>query len=126
MRLLRQPELTYNIIPYFQRNGWEFRVAVTHRSDFLVLPRSTADGFVRQAIEANPSITEADFDRYESARTGLDITGAYTFPSKKGKILAQARNLNNAPEQEFQGVPSRYDSYQTFGASYFLGFSLNF
>lgn len=126
LRLLRQPELTYNIIPYFQRNGWEFRVAVTHRSDFLVLPRSTADSFVRQAIEANPSITEADFDVYESARTGLDITGAYTFPSKKVKILAQARNLNNAPEQEYQGVSSRYDSYQTFGASYFLGFSLNF
>jgi len=125
LRLLRQPNLTYNIIPYYQRNGVELRVAVTHRSDFLVSPRSTADGFVRDAIRINPDLKEADFDLYESARTSLDITAAYTFPSKKIKILAQARNLNNAPEQEFSGDPSRYDSYQTFGASYFLGFSLN-
>ncbi|NJL12452.1 MAG: TonB-dependent receptor [Microscillaceae bacterium] len=125
LRLLRQPELTYNIIPYFQRKGWEVRVAITHRSDFLVVPRTTNDGFVEDALEINPNLTEADFDLYEDSRTVLDITAAYTIPSGKVKILAQARNLNNAPEQEYSGSKSRYDRYQAFGASYFLGVSIN-
>jgi uncharacterized membrane protein len=78
---------------------------------------------VEDAVEAGFSIS--DFDRYEGARTAVDITAAYTFPSRKFKILAQARNLTNAPEQEFQGITSRYDRHQLFGASYFLGFSVN-
>ncbi len=125
LRLLRQPKLTYNIIPYFQYKGWEVRVAVTHRGDFLVAPRSTENGFVEDALEINPSLTEADFDLYEDSRTVLDITAAYTFPSSKVKILAQARNLNNAPEQQYSGSKSRYDRYRAFGAAYFLGVSIN-
>jgi len=124
--LLRQPNLTYNIIPYFQRYGIELRAAITYRSEFLTNPRSLNDGFVEDAIEANPNFRISDFDRYEGARTAVDITAAYVFPSGKVKILGQARNLTNAPEQQYQGVTSRYDRYQTFGASYFLGVVLNF
>lgn len=123
LRLLRQPEWSYNIIPYYQYKGIELRAAITHRSDFLVSPRTTGDSFVRNAKELG--FTEKDFDVYESERTVLDITAAYTFPGKKIKVLAQARNLNNAPEQEYSGHKSRYDSYQRFGASYFLGINLS-
>lgn len=121
--LLRQPNRVFNIIPYYQKYGLELRAAITYRSEFLVVPRSLDDGFVVEAVEAGFSVT--DFDRYEGERTAVDLTAAYTFPSRKFKILAQARNLTNAPEQEYQGIPERYDRHQLFGASYFLGFTIN-
>jgi TonB-dependent receptor len=121
--LLRQPNTVFNIIPYYQKYGIELRAAINYRSEFLVVPRSMDDGFVEDAVEAGFAIS--DFDRYEAARTAIDITAAYTFPSRKLKLLAQARNLTNAPEQEYQGITSRYDRHQLFGASYFLGLSVN-
>ncbi|MEO0331470.1 MAG: TonB-dependent receptor, partial [Bacteroidota bacterium] len=121
--LLRQPNTVFNLIPYYQKYGFELRAAITYRSEFLVVPRSIDDGFVEEALEAGFAV--ADFDRYEAARTAVDITAAYTFPSRKLKILAQARNLTNAPEQEYQGITDRYDRHQLFGASYFLGFTVN-
>lgn len=124
--LLRQANFTYNIIPYFQKYGFEVRTAINFRSEFLVDPRSLSDSFVRKAINTNSTVKISDFDRYEDERTTLDITAAYTFPSGIVKILAQARNINNTPEVEYQGIKSRYDRYQTFGASYFLGVSFNF
>lgn len=124
--LLRQANFTYNIIPYFQKYGFEVRTAINFRSEFLVDPRSLSDSFVRNAINTNSTVRISDFDRYEDERTTLDITAAYTFPSGIVKILAQARNINNTPEVEYQGNKSRYDRYQTFGASYFLGVSFNF
>jgi len=124
--LLRQANFTYNIIPYFQKYGFEVRTAINFRSEFLVNPVSLSDSFVKNAINTNSKYKIADFDRYEDERTTLDITAAYTFPSGVVKILAQARNINNTPEVEYQGVKSRYDRYQTFGASYFLGLSFNF
>ncbi|MEM9931183.1 MAG: hypothetical protein AAF840_15295, partial [Bacteroidota bacterium] len=113
----------FNLIPYYQKYGFELRAAITYRSEFLVVPRSIDDGFVEEALEAGFAVS--DFDRYEAARTAVDITAAYTFPSRKLKILAQARNLTNAPEQEYQGITDRYDRHQLFGASYFLGFTVN-
>ena len=120
--LFRQPSNIYNIIPYFQRNGWEFRVAVSHRGDFLLqaaLPTQYDD-------EVELGATVADFDRYEDVRTTVDITGAYTFPNRRLKILAQARNLTNEPEAAYQGNRNRYDRHTLVGRTYFLGASLNF
>ena len=70
--------------------------------------------------------TVADFDRYEETRTTVDITGAYSFPSRKVKILAQARNVSNEPEAAYQGSESRYDKHTLVGRTYFLGLSLKF
>ena len=121
--LLRQPNSVFNLIPYYQQYGFEIRAAITRRSAFLVGPQSLENGWVEDAVEAGFAIS--DFDLYEGARTAVDITAAYTFPARKFKILAQARNLTNAPEQEYRGVTSRYDRHQLFGASYFLGFSVS-
>lgn len=121
--LLRQPNSVFNLIPYYQQYGLEIRAAITRRSAFLAEPESLESGWVEDAVEAGFAIS--DFDRYEAARTVIDFTAAYTFPARKVKILAQARNLTNAPEQEYRGVTSRYDRHQLFGASYFLGITLN-
>lgn len=121
--LFRQPSNVYNIIPYYQKYGFELRLAITYRNDFLVAARDLGSSWVEEGVEAGFSI--ADFDRYEDARTAVDFTAAYTFPNRKLRILAQGRNLTNSPEVEYQGNSSRYDRHQLFGRSFFLGFSLN-
>ncbi len=123
--LFRQPSSVFNIIPYYQKYGVEFRVAVTYRSDFIVAIRDLNSSWVEEGVEAGFPIS--DFDRYEGERTSLDITAAYTFPWEKNKlkVLFQARNLTNAPEQEYQGNSSRYDRHQLFGRSFFLGASVS-
>ncbi len=121
--LFRQPSNVFNIIPYYQKYGLEIRAAITHRSNFLVTARGLESSFVKKGVEAGFSIT--DFDVYEAARTSVDVTAAYNFPGRKFRILAQARNLSNSPEQLYQGNPSRYDRHQLFGRSFFLGFSVN-
>ncbi|WP_224994937.1 TonB-dependent receptor [Cesiribacter sp. SM1] len=121
--LFRQPTSVYNIIPYYQKYGIELRMAVTFRSAFLVNAALSTEGYVEEAVEAGYEVT--DFDVYEAARTSIDLTAAYTFPSRKVKILGQVRNLTNAAEQEYRGVTSRYDRHELFGRSYFLGLSLN-
>ncbi|WKN41457.1 TonB-dependent receptor [Tunicatimonas pelagia] len=121
--LIRQPNSVFNIIPYYQKYGFELRAAITYRSEFLDEIESLSSGWVGDAVEAGFAVS--DFDVYEASRTAVDLTAAYTFPSQKFKILAQARNLTNAPEQEYRGVPERYDRHQLFGASYFLGFTVN-
>lgn len=121
--LFRQPDNVYNIIPYYQKYGVELRLAVTHRSAFLDDAALPTEGFVEEAVEAGFAVS--DFDRFEAARTSVDLTAAYTFPSRKLKLLGQIRNMTNAAEQQYRGVSSRYDRHELFGRSYFLGFSLN-
>ena len=124
--LLRQADFTYNIIPYFQKYGVELRAAISHRSEFLSRVRSLEDSFVERSLEIRPDLQIADFDRYVDSRTSVDLTAAYTFPSNKIKILAQARNISNEPEVQYQGAESRLDRYDLFGASYTLGVTFNF
>ncbi|MGD1843303.1 MAG: TonB-dependent receptor [Thermonemataceae bacterium] len=120
--LFRQPSNIFNIIPYYQKDGWEFRLALAYRGDFLTqaaLP-TNYEG------EIGLGATIADFDRYEAERTTLDITGAYNFADRKVRVWAQARNVTNAAEEAYQGIESRYDRHDLVGRTYFLGFSLNF
>lgn len=119
--LLRQPSTLYNIIPYFQKYGVEVRLAVSYRSDFLRSPQ--LPGGVEDEVALGARVS--DFDRYETERTTVDITAAYTLPSRKAKILFQARNITNAPEARYQGNSSRLDRHVLVGRTYFLGFSLN-
>ncbi len=121
--LFRQPDNVYNIIPYYQKYGVELRLAITHRSAFLVDAALPTEGFVEDAVAAGFLVS--DFDVFEAARTSVDLTAAYTFPSRKLKLLGQIRNMTNAAEQQYRGLTSRYDRHELFGRSYFLGFSLN-
>lgn len=127
--LFRQPSSVFNIIPYYQKYGLEFRLAVTYRSDFLIDPISLDDEGVPDDSDFRPAVavgfSPTEFDRYEAERTVVDVTAAYTFPGRKIKILGQIRNLTNAPEWQYRGNTSRYDRHELFGTSYFLGVSFN-
>lgn len=121
--LFRQANNVYNGALYYQKKGFEFRFATSHRSNFLIEAASPTSSNYQDAIKAGLSVSE--FDRYEGARTTYDVSGKYMFPKKKLSISAQIRNLSNAPEQGYQGRTSRYDRHDLTGRSFFLGLALN-
>ena len=121
--LFRQANNVYNGALYYQKKGFEFRFATSHRSDFLTEAASPESANVLLAVAGGFSV--ADFDRYDAARTTYDVSGKYQFPNKKLSISAQVRNLSNAPEQGYQGSTLRYDRHDLTGRSFFLGLALN-
>lgn len=131
--LFRQANNVYNGALYYQKKGFEFRFATSHRGQFLTEAATPAVPPVAPALPTT-SIGRAtaagfgvsEFDRYDAARTTYDISGKYQFPNKKLSISAQIRNLSNAPEQGFQGAANRLDRHDLTGRSYFLGIALSF
>lgn len=119
--LFRQASNVYNAALYYQKKGFEFRFATSHRSAYLT-EAASADSYAT-AIAAGIALKE--FDRYDAARTTYDVSGSYTFLNKKMKVMLQLRNLTNEPEQGYQGITTRYDRHDLTGRSYFMGLSLN-
>ena len=119
--LFRQASNVYNATLYYQKGGFEFRFATSHRSALLT-EVANADSYT-EALAAGVALSE--FDRYDAARTTYDVTANYTFLKKKMRLQAQVRNLTNAPEAGYQGRTTRYDRHDLTGRSYFLGLSLN-
>jgi len=120
--LFRQASNVYNAALYYQKKGFEFRFATSHRSAYLTEAASEAD-LSDEAVEAGIAVSE--FDRYDAARTTYDLSGSYTFYRNRMKVTAQLRNLTNEPEQGYQGNINRYDRHDLTGRSFFLGVSLN-
>jgi TonB-dependent receptor len=84
----QQADLVYNIVPYFQKAGFEARVAVNYRGDYLL------------ALEDSPVN-----DTYVADRTTVDVNAKYEFADLPGQptLLFQAENVTNEPEVEYAG-----------------------
>jgi len=119
--LFRQAKSVYNLALYYQKKGFEFRLASSHRSAYLT--EAANPGSYTAAITAGIAVSE--FDRYDGARTTYDFSGSYEFLKKKMKVTLQVRNFTNAPEMGYQGNESRYDRHDLTGRSFFMGLSLN-
>ncbi len=119
--LFRQAKSVYNLALYYQKKGFEFRLATSHRSAYLT--EAANPGSYAPAIAAGIAVSE--FDRYDGERTTYDFSGSYEFLKKKMKVTLQVRNFTNTPEVGFQGNVNRYDRHDLTGRSYFMGLSLN-
>lgn len=119
--LFRQAKNVYNLAIYYQKKGFEFRIANSHRSAYLTEAANPPS--YSAAIAAGIAVSE--FDRYDGERTTYDLSGSYAFLKKKMKITLQLRNFTNTPEMGYQGNENRYDRHDLTGRSYFMGLSLN-
>ncbi len=100
---LGQPDNVINLIPYFQRGGFELRFAYAKRSGYLA------------------SVQTPGFDRFASARETMDLTVRYQIGGPKLEIIGTARNLANAPEVGYQGNVTQYDVHTLTGRTFSLG-----
>lgn len=103
-----QSDLIYNVIPYYQRAGFEARMALSYQSAFLA---SVGD--------------EAFTDEYVDERLTLDLTGSYSFYGDRLQVQAQLRNLTNETERFYQGTRDRRLAHIETGRSYSLGLTVN-
>ena len=105
-----QADLTYNIIPYFQKQGFEVRVAWNYRGEFL---SDLGD------IPAE--------DEYVDDRTTVDVNARYQFSSLLGRpeLMVQVENLTDAPEVFYDGQPNNLAFHYLSGRTVTLGLSVN-
>jgi TonB-dependent receptor len=84
----QQADLVYNVVPYYQKAGFELRVAVNYRGEYLL---SLAESRVN--------------DTYVADRTTVDVNAKYEFTDLPGQptLLFQAENVTNEPEVEYAG-----------------------
>lgn len=77
--LFRQAKNVYNAALYYQKKGFEFRFATSHRSAYLTEAASPES--YTAPIAAGIAVKE--FDRYDAERTTYDVSGSYTFFKKE-------------------------------------------
>lgn len=98
---------------YYALNGFETRLGFRYRS-----------GFVAPQFGLNEQITGFD------AETVVDWQASYEFgehsPLKGVRLLFQANNLTDSPNQSFFGVPAQTGTVQRFGRQFYWGASYTF
>ena len=108
----QQADLVYNVVPYFQKAGFEARVAVNYRGDYLL---SLADAAVN--------------DTWVDDRTTVDVNASYQFESLLAQptLMVQVENVTNAPEIEYAGGDEdRLSFHYLSGRTVSLGLSAEF
>jgi outer membrane receptor protein involved in Fe transport len=78
----------YNIVPYFQKAGFEARLAINYRGDYLLALEDT---------QVN--------DTWVKDRTTVDLNASYQFSDLLAQptLMVQVENLTNAAEVEYAG-----------------------
>ena len=108
----QQADLVYNVVPYFQKAGFEARVALNYRGDYLLALDDTRIN-----------------DTYVAERTTVDINASYAFEGLLGEptLLFQVENVTNEPEVEYAGGnTSRLVGHYLSGRTVTVGVSTNF
>jgi iron complex outermembrane receptor protein len=111
-------EESYSLTAYYERNGFEFRIAGTKRDNFLTETRGTS--LALQATEdLGAEIWDAQIS-YDFDESGIE--------SLKGlRVSFQAQNLTDEDTIQAESSDARQiTSYQSFGANYSLGLNYKF
>ncbi len=108
-------EEVYNVTAYYERNGFEARVSMRKRSDYI--------GEIGN-FDGNRTL------RYVEGEDITDAQIAYTFGADSTlsglTLLLQANNLTNSPYQTYAGSKDRPLEYIEWGRTYLLGFNWRF
>lgn len=108
-------EEVYNLTAYYERNGFEARVNMRKRSDYI--------GEIGN-FDGNRTL------RYVEGEDVTDAQIAYTFGADSTlsglTLLLQANNLTNSPYQTYAGSKDRPLEYIEWGRTYLLGFNWRF
>ncbi len=104
-----QADLVYNVIPYFQKAGFEARVAFNYRGDYLL-------GLSDTPLE----------DTYVDDRTTVDVNARYEFDGLLAQptLMVQIENVTDAPEVEYEGQEENLGFHFLSGRTVTVGLSM--
>jgi TonB-dependent receptor len=105
---------TSNLTAYYEKNGFETRISMRRRSDFV----GEIANFSAERIL-----------RYVAAENVIDLQMGYNFDSGALKglgFLLQVNNLRNEPYETYNAVRSRQGDFSNYGRTILLGANYKF
>jgi TonB-dependent receptor len=105
----QQADLVYNVVPFFQKSGFEIRAALNYQGDYLEGLGDSPEG-----------------DAYIDDRTTIDVNSSYTFSNLRGQpeLFVQVENLTNEPEVTYVGEESDLGFHYLSGTTTTVGLSV--
>ncbi|MFB6249835.1 MAG: TonB-dependent receptor [Salinibacter sp.] len=108
-----QSDLVANATPYFQKWGFQARVALSYQSEALT------------------DIGDKPFeDEYNADRTTWDASVSYEvnnlLSTNPVTVFARVRNITNESERTYQGVEGRYARDEVYGRTFTFGATTSF
>lgn len=103
----RQSKRLGNASLFYERAGFEARLAVTHRSPYL------------------EAVISPGFDAYVATRTQVDFKASYAI-DKRFIITADVLNINNAPLRYYSGSKQYILGEERYGPSASVGLNVKF
>lgn len=105
----QQADLVYNVVPFFQKSGFEVRAALNYQGDYL---EDLGDS--------------SESDAYIDDRTTVDLTANYSFTGLLGEpeLFLQIENLTNEPEVTYAGQESSLGFHYLSGTTTTVGLSV--
>ncbi len=105
-----QSKTTYNLAVFFERHGFNARLAYTDRSDYL---------------DTINVVRGADSDLYWGGRGQLDFTTSFRF-TRNLDVFAEWKNITNTDGVRFTGNRNQVEEFEQFGYLLFAGVKFNF
>lgn len=106
--LPNQSEWTYNASIFYEKAGFNTRLAWTKRTDYI-------DEFA-----GNPAL-----DTLWEGRGQLDVTASYDV-NRNLNVFFEGKNLTNTAGVRYAGAPNRVTEFEKFGAFFFFGARVNY
>ncbi|WP_395343985.1 TonB-dependent receptor [Ningiella sp. W23] len=108
-----QSDETYGLTAYYERSGWEFRVAGTKRSGFLTYQRGGSNT-IAEATRSGVTIVDAQIS-YDFAESNFDSLAGL-------RVSLQGQNLTDV-EEETVDANGLVTERRSFGPRYMLNFN---
>ncbi|MDN3638226.1 TonB-dependent receptor [Simiduia curdlanivorans] len=103
----------YQMTAYFERSGWEFRIAASKRSEFTTETRGLSLALV-ETVDQGGTLVDAQIG-YDFSESGVSWLQGL-------RVTLQGQNLTNEDTIQADDSDSRQVTrYQSFGANYLLG-----
>lgn len=106
--LTQQSKNSYNLVGYYEKNGFAFRAAYNWRDEFLITPFSPGN----QQVYREP----AGF---------LDLFASFDV-NENFVLTFEALNVTDTELYEYEGLEDRFSVYEATGPRYFVGARFNF
>jgi len=111
-------EESYSLTAYYERNGFEFRIAGTKRDEFLTETRGTSLALIATE-DLGAEIWDAQIS-YDFDESDIDALQGL-------RISFQAQNITDEDTIQAESTDGRQiTSYQSFGANYSIGLNYSF